>query len=49
MEGIEPNSPLELAAAIDPRFKSLKFLTDDLKQSFREELSQLKDADCGIT
>ena len=28
-------------------FKSLKFLTDDLKQSVREELSQLKDADCG--
>ena len=41
------NSPLVLAAALDPRFKSLRFLTDDLKQSVREELSQLKDADCG--
>ena len=35
-----------LAAALDPCFKSLRFLTDDLKQSVREELSQLKDADC---
>ena len=47
LDGIEPDSPLVLAAALDPRFKSLKFLTDDLKQSVREELSQLKDADCG--
>jgi len=36
-----------LAGALDPRFKSLKFVTDDLKQSVREELSQIKDADCG--
>ena len=47
LDGIEPNSPLVLASAFDPRFKSLRFLTDDLKQSVREELSQLKDADCG--
>ena len=47
LDGIEPDSPLVLAAALDPRFKSLKFLTDDLKQSVREELSQLKDKDCG--
>ena len=47
LDGIEPDSPLVLAAALDPRFKSLKFLTDDLKQSVREELLQLKDADCG--
>ena len=47
LDGIEPNSPLVLASALDPRFKSLRFLTDDLKQSVREELSQLKDADCG--
>ena len=30
--GIEPDSPLVLAAALDPRFKSLKFLVDGLKQ-----------------
>ena len=36
-----------LAAALDPRFKSLKFLTDDLKDSVREQLSQMKDTDCG--
>jgi len=36
-----------LAAALDPHFKSLKFLTDNLKQLVREELSQLKDADFG--
>ena len=47
MDGIEPDSPLVLAAALDPHFKSLKFLIDDLKQSVREKLSQLKDADCG--
>ena len=47
LDGIEPNSPLVLASALDPDFKSLRFLTDDLKQSVREELSQLKDADCG--
>ena len=47
LSGIEPNSPLVLAAALDPRFKSLRFLTDDWKQSVREELSQLKNADCG--
>ena len=32
LDGIEPDSPLVLAAALDPRFKSLKFLTDDLNQ-----------------
>ena len=47
LDEIEPNSPLVLASALDPRFKSLRFLTDDLKQSVREKLSQLKDADCG--
>ena len=26
LHGIEPNSPLVLAAALDPRFKNLKFL-----------------------
>ena len=36
-----------LASALDPCFKSLSFLTNDLKQSVREELSQLKDTDCG--
>ena len=46
LDGNQPNLPLVLAAALDPRFKSLGFLTDDLKQSVREELSQLKDADC---
>ena len=40
---MEPNSPLILAAAFDPRFKSLKFLTDDLKQLVKEEISQLKE------
>ena len=30
--GMKPNSPLVLAAALDPHFKSLKFLTDDLKK-----------------
>jgi len=47
LDGIESDSPLVLAAALDPRFKSLKFLTDDLKQLVREELSQLKDVDFG--
>ena len=47
LDGIKPDSPLVLAAALDSRFKSLKFLTDDLKQSVREELLQQKDADCG--
>ena len=32
LDGMEPNSLLVLAAALDPRFKSLKFLPDDLKQ-----------------
>ena len=36
-----------LPAALDPHFKNLKFLTNDLIQLVREELSQLKDADCG--
>ena len=47
LDGVEPDSPLVLAATLDPRFKSLKFLTDDLKQSVRKQLSQVKDADCG--
>ena len=47
LDGIESDSPFVLAAALDSRFKSLKFLTDDLKQLVRIELSQLKDADCG--
>ena len=47
LDGIEPNLPLVLASALDPYFKSLNFFTDDLKQSVREELSQLEDADCG--
>ena len=42
LNGIESNSPLVLAAALDPRFKSLRFLTDDLKQLVKEEISQLK-------
>jgi len=46
-DGVEPYLPLVVAAALDPSFKSLKFLTDDLKQLVREELSQLKDADFG--
>ena len=29
LNGIEPDSPPVLAAALDPRFKSLKFLVDD--------------------
>ena len=33
LDGMEPNSPLVLAAALDPRFKSLKFLTDDLRKT----------------
>ena len=44
---MEPNSPLVLAAALDPRFKSLKFLTDDLKQLVKEEISQLKELELG--
>ena len=47
LDKIEPDSSLVLAAALDSCFKMLKFLTDDLKRSVREELSQLKDADCG--
>ena len=36
LDGIELYSPLVLAATLDPRFKSLKFLTDVLKQSVGE-------------
>ena len=46
-DGMEPNSPLVLAAALDPHFKSLKFLTDDLKQLVKEEISQLKELELG--
>ena len=31
LDEIKPDSPLVLAAVLDPHFKSLKFLTDDLK------------------
>ena len=48
-DGMEPNSPLVLAAASDPHFKSLKFLTDDLKQLVKEEISQLKELELGNT
>ena len=47
LDGIESNSPLVLAAALDPRFKSLRFLTDDLKQLVKEEISQLKELQLG--
>jgi len=36
-----------LAAALDPRFKNLKFLTDDLEKLVRGELSQRKNTDFG--
>ena len=44
---MEPNSPLVLAAALDPCFKSLKFLPDDLKQLVKEDISQLKEIELG--
>ena len=44
---MEPNSILVLAAALDPHFKSLKSLTDDPKQSVKEEISQLKELELG--
>ena len=47
LDGIESNSPLVLAAALDPHFKSLRFLTDDLKQLVKEEISQLKELQLG--
>ena len=47
LDGMEPNSPLVLAAPLDPRFMSLKFLTDDLKQLVKEETSQLKELELG--
>jgi len=46
-DGIEPDSPLVLAAALDPQFKKMKFLVVVLKQSVREELSQRKGTDFG--
>ena len=47
LDGMEPNSPLVLTAPLDPRFMSLKFLTDDLKQLVKEETSQLKELELG--
>ena len=43
LDGVEPDSPLVLAAALDPCFKSLKFLTTI---SQRRAVT-IEDVDCG--
>lgn len=34
LDGIEPNLPLLIATALDPHFKALNFLNDDVKRKY---------------
>ena len=48
LDGMEPSSILVQAAALDPRFKSLKFLPDDLKQLVNRRYHNSKSLNLGI-